>query len=117
MNSRSRMCPCKDHARRVKSEFARASLNLGDVRFGSNSEVSLLARHIRCTLRSGRRQDVPAGPFRAQTSYGLDLTAFERSHSRAVRNRSLICVAGSAPGANDLAFLGRFRHAVIVPHS
>ena len=48
---------------------------------------------------------------------GLDLTAFERSHSRAVRNRSLICVAGSAPGTNDLAFLGRFRHAVIVPHS
>jgi hypothetical protein len=36
-----------------------------------------------------------------QTSYqlfGLDLTAFERSHSRAVRNRSLIRVAGSAPG-------------------
>src|SRR5260370_11109528 len=48
---------------------------------------------------------------------GLDLTAFERSHSRAVRNRSLICVAGSAPGTNDLAFLGRFRHAAIVPHS
>jgi hypothetical protein len=36
-----------------------------------------------------------------QTSYqlfGFDLTAFERSHSRAVRNRSLICVAGSAAG-------------------
>src|SRR5258706_16058349 len=48
---------------------------------------------------------------------GFDLTAFERSHSRAVRNRSLICVAGSAPGTNDLAFLGRFRHAAIVPHS
>src|SRR5258708_25991932 len=48
---------------------------------------------------------------------GFDLSAFERSHSRAVRNRSLICVAGSAPGTNDLAFLGRFRHAAIVPHS
>jgi hypothetical protein len=48
---------------------------------------------------------------------GIDLTAFERSHSRAIRNRSLIGVAGSAPGTNDLAFLGRFRHAVIVPHS
>src|SRR5260370_32881780 len=49
--------------------------------------------------------------------FGFDLTAFERSHSRAVRNRSLICVAGSAPGTNDLAFVGRFRHAAIVPHS
>jgi hypothetical protein len=33
-------------------------------RLRSNSEVSLLARHVRCTLKSGRRQAAPAGPFR-----------------------------------------------------
>ena len=33
----------------------------------SNSEVSLLARPVRCTLKGGRRQAAPAGPFRARS--------------------------------------------------
>ena len=32
---------------------------------GPNSEVSLLARHVRCTFKSGRRQAASAGPLRA----------------------------------------------------
>jgi hypothetical protein len=34
-------------------------------RFGSKTEVSGLVRHVRFTLRSGRRQPVPACPFGA----------------------------------------------------
>ena len=53
----------------------------------------------------GLSLDIARGPksAREETSYqlfGLDLTAFERSHSGAARNRSLIGVAGSAPGTS-----------------
>src|SRR6266567_2340643 len=38
-----------------------------DVSLGSNSELSPLARDVRCTLKSRRRQAAPACPFRADS--------------------------------------------------
>lgn len=39
----------------------------------TNSEEPVLAWHVRCSSKSGRRQGTPAGPFRA-AKYGPSLT-------------------------------------------
>ena len=44
------------------------------VRSGSNSEVSLLARHVRCTLKSRHSQAAPARPSRAINRHGGPVT-------------------------------------------
>jgi hypothetical protein len=48
----------------------------------------MLARHVRCTFKSGRRQAAPAGPFRARSRLAgarlasLDDRAKDRSRER-----------------------------------
>jgi hypothetical protein len=66
-----------------QGEKRKYSAMLADVRGGSNSEVSLLARHVRCTLKSRRRQAAPAWPSPANSSHGthpeLEATVAEES--------------------------------------
>jgi hypothetical protein len=61
-------------------------------------------RRVRFNAHSGDKSNIARGPksAREETSYlfGLDLTAFERSHSWAARNHFPIGVARRAAGTS-----------------